>query len=140
MRNTLVVLIGLALAFTLAQPTLADGVPLEIKGVKTVNSDALIALIQSTDNLVIIDARVAAEYAEAHIEGAISLTDTDMTEALLARQVKSKDTPVLFYCNGLKCGRAAHALRQALTWGYRNLYYYALGMTEWKRRELPLVH
>jgi rhodanese-related sulfurtransferase len=60
-------------------------------------------------------------------------------EAMLAQHVKSKDVSVLFYCNGLKCGRAAKATMKAVEWGYRNVYYYALGLEEWKQRELPLM-
>jgi rhodanese-related sulfurtransferase len=28
---------------------------------------------------------------------------------------------------------------KAVEWGYRNVYYYALGLEEWKQRELPLM-
>jgi rhodanese-related sulfurtransferase len=46
---------------------------------------------------------------------------------------------VLFYCNGVKCGRAAKAVEKAVTVGYTRVYYYALGMDEWKAEGLPLV-
>jgi rhodanese-related sulfurtransferase len=68
------------------------------------------------------------------------LIDTDITdEVVLAKHVKAKNAPILFYCNGLKCGRAAKATEKAVGWGYTNVHYYALGLEEWKQRKLPLV-
>ena len=140
MYKLIVTVIGFTLTLGFAPNALADGAPMEIKGAKTVNADAVIELIQKTNNLVIIDNRSLADYEAGHIEGSTRLIDTDITsEAAIAQHVKSKDTPVLFYCNGLKCGRAANAVVKATEWGYQNVYYYALGLEEWKQRELPLV-
>jgi rhodanese-related sulfurtransferase len=140
MRKLLVLMMGLSLLFGLAPAALADGAPLEIKGAKTVNADGVIDLIEKIGNLVILDNRSVADYDAGHIEGAVRLIDTDMAnEAVLAKHVKSKEAPVLFYCNGLKCGRAAKATMKAVEWGYTNVHYYAMGMDEWKQRSLPLV-
>lgn len=140
MRKLLVLMVGLSLVFGLTPAAFADGAPLEIKGAKTVNADAVIDLIEKSGNLVILDNRSVADYEAGHVEGAVRLIDTDMTnETVMAKHVKSKETPVLFYCNGLKCGRAAKATMKAVEWGYTNVYYYATGMDEWKQRSLPLV-
>ena len=139
MRKLFLAMVGAALMFGLT-PALADGAPTEIKGAKTVNADAVIDLIQKVDGLVVLDNRSAADYDAGHIEGAVRLIDTDLTvESVLAKHVKSKDTPVLFYCNGLKCGRAAKATIKAVEWGYTKVFYYAMGLEEWKQRNLPLV-
>jgi rhodanese-related sulfurtransferase len=139
MRNFFAIL-SVALLFSFGPTARADEAPLEIQGAKTVSADTVIALIQKTKDLVILDDRSAADYEAGHIEGAVRLIDTDITsESILAQHVKAKDAPVLFYCNGVKCGRAAKATVKALGWGYNNVYYYALGMEEWKARQLPLV-
>lgn len=138
MRKFLIMLFGAALALTV--PALANEAPMDIKGAKTLNADGVIALIQKTSNIVILDNRSAADYEAGHIEGAVRLIDTDITdEAVLARHAKAKNAPILFYCNGLKCGRAAKATEKAVGWGYTNVHYYALGLEEWKQRKLPLV-
>jgi rhodanese-related sulfurtransferase len=138
MRKFLFMLFGAALALTV--PAMANEAPMDIKGAKTLNADGVIELIQKTSNIVILDNRSAADYEAGHIEGAVRLIDTDISdEAVLAKHVKAKNTPVLFYCNGLKCGRAAKATEKALGWGYTNVHYYALGLEEWKQRKLPLV-
>jgi rhodanese-related sulfurtransferase len=118
----------------------ADDAPMTVAGATTVDADKLIALIEKEPKLVLIDNRREGDFAAGHIEGAVRLIDTDMTgPEVLARHVATNSTPVLFYCNGLKCGRAAAATAKATQWGYTAVYYYALGMDEWKAKNLPLV-
>ncbi len=113
--------------------------PLEIGGAKTVDAAAVIELVQSNASLVIVDTRKEADFNAGHIQGAVRLIDTDMTSPdVLAKVVPAKDTPVLFYCNGLKCGRAAAASKLAVEWGYSNVHYYAKGMEEWRAEGLPV--
>jgi rhodanese-related sulfurtransferase len=142
MESVMTKLAAMVVGFFLALglPAFADGAPMEIKGASSVNADGVIDLVQKHGDLVILDNRSPADFEAGHIEGAVRLIDTDITgEAVLAKHVKSKDTPVLFYCNGLKCGRAAKATMKAVEWGYGKVYYYALGLEEWKQRNLPLV-
>lgn len=119
-------------------PAWADA-PMTIAGATTVDAKAVIALVEGKPDLVIVDTRRAEDYAGGFIEGAVRVLDTDLTEAVLARHVKEKTTPVLFYCNGVKCGRAAKATEMAVRWGYTQVHYYALGMEEWRALGLPLA-
>jgi|SRR5690348_16087866 rhodanese-related sulfurtransferase len=139
MRPLVTLLFGVALLHLGAlQSVSAEEAPLQIAGAHTVNAGQVIALIDSKPDLVIIDSRKPEDFAAGAIEGAISLTDTDMTEGKLAK-IANRARPVLFYCNGVKCGRAAKAVTKAVKWGYKEVYYYALGMTEWEKLRLPLV-
>jgi rhodanese-related sulfurtransferase len=132
--------VSVVLTLGFAKAALAGDGPLSITGATTVNADDLLALVQTSSDLIIVDNRTIADYESGHIEGALHLIDTEMSdEAVLARVVKDKDAPILFYCNGVKCGRAANATAKAVQWGYSRVYYYALGMAEWKKRGLPLV-
>ncbi len=118
----------------------AEEAPREIEGATTLGSEGVVDLILKTAGIVIIDARRKADFDDGHIEGAINIPDTELTsEAVLAQAVTSKSTPVLFYCNGFKCGRAAHATTIAIQWNYSNVFYFAAGMEEWKANRLPLV-
>jgi rhodanese-related sulfurtransferase len=140
MRHLYRLLVGVGLAFGVAQLATAADAPLKIDGATTVNADAVIDLVRSRADLVVIDTRTTADFDAGHIEDAQHLCDTDMPdEAALAKLVASKDAPVLFYCNGVTCGRAANASARAVSWGYTKVYYYALGLAEWKGRGLPLV-
>ena len=127
------------LSFGLSDALALDA-PMEIQGAKTLDSRGVIDLISTTPGVAIIDNRTRADFDSGHIEGAVNIVDTDMTaESALAGAVKSKATPVLFYCNGVKCGRAANATAKAVEWGYSRVYYYALGIPDWKANQFPLV-
>lgn len=52
-----------------------------------------------------IDSRVTADRKEGFIEGSISLPDTDTRCKSLAQAVAALNSPLLFYCNAVKCGR-----------------------------------
>ena len=120
-------------------PAAAQTAPTTIKGATTVDAEKIITLIDSTKDLVIIDNRRPEDYGAGHLEGAIRVLDTDLTPAKLAELVPAKDRPCLFYCNGLACGRAAKAAEMAVGLGCTKVYYYALGMDEWKKLGLPLT-
>jgi len=117
----------------------AQDAPMQIAGAKTINAEQIFELVAKTPNVVILDNRKPEDYAAGHIEGAVRLLDTDVSSETLAKHVATKDTPVLFYCNGVKCGRAAKATEKAVELGYTKVYYYALGMDEWNAQQLPLV-
>jgi rhodanese-related sulfurtransferase len=136
MKN-LFLIVGLCLG--LAVPALAADAPMQITGAKTVDAAQVVDLIGKESKLVVIDARIPEEYKEASIEGAVNIVNTDFTPDTVAKVVPSKSTPVLIYCNGLKCGRAADAVEKAVNYGYTDVYYYALGMAEWKEKKMPLV-
>jgi len=135
-RAVLSIALGLGLIGAAAQ---ADA-PLSISGATTVNAEGVIDLIMNNPGLLILDNRREADFAAGHIEGAVRLIDTDITGPdVLAALAGASDTPMLFYCNGLSCGRAANAVQMAVGWGYSNVNYYALGMSEWNDLGLPVV-
>ncbi len=135
-RTWLVALVALAAA---AVPAAAQEAPTKIEGAVTVTALQIIDLVTKNPDLAILDNRKPEDFAAGHIEGAVRLIDTDVSADTLAKFVKAKDAPVLFYCNGLKCGRAAKAAEKAIGLGYRKVYYYALGMDEWNKQGLPVV-
>ncbi len=138
-RAAVALTIGLLAAHFVASGAQADA-PMSIPGATTVDADGVIELVTGTPGLIILDNRREADYAAGHIEGAIRLIDTDISGPhVLAAHGVEANTPVLFYCNGLACGRAANAVEMAVAWGYSNVHYYALGMDDWTALGLPLV-
>lgn len=121
--------------------TWADSVtaPASISGATTLSAEEVIELILNEPALVVIDSRMDDEYLKGHIEGAISLPDTQMSERALARHVASRDTPLLFYCNGERCRRSTNAITKAQEWGYGNLYWFRGGWLEWRDKKLPVT-
>ncbi len=104
-----------------------------------VSAEELIDLVESTPDLVIIDARKKSDYEKGHIEGAHSLPNTDTTKDTLANLVPSKDHSVLFYCNGVNCGRSVESCKKAIGWGYSNIYWFRGGIEEWLFEDLPVI-
>jgi len=136
--RSLIALFAAAFAFTGAAQAL--DAPEAIDGATTVDADAVIELITSTPDLVILDNRRVADYEAGHIEGAVRLLDADIeSDADISAHVGDKGDPVLFYCNGLSCGRAANAANKAIEFGYSNVFYYARGIEEWRELGLPLI-
>jgi len=113
--------------------------PESINGTTIVAAEGLIELATQQPQLVLIDSRNTADHREGFIEGSISLPNTDTTCESLARIVAALNAPVLFYCNGVKCGRSGRAATIAVACGYSNIYWYRNGMEEWQKKEFPLV-
>ena len=114
-------------------------VPRTIEGTVRVSAEELIVLVESTPNLVILDARKKSDYRKGFIEGAISLPNTETNAKRLAKYIKNKNSPILFYCNGVKCGRSVKAAHIAIEEGYNKIYWFRGGMEEWEAKGLPVI-
>lgn len=112
--------------------------PMSIEGTTKVSADELVNLVETLDDLVIIDSRKASDREEGVIPGSIPITDTDMNAENLAAEVATKDSPVAFYCNGPKCGRSGNAATMAIGLGYSNVYWFRGGWKHWKESGLPI--
>lgn len=121
---------------------LADGKPFapqSIDNVVIVTAEEAIELILDNPDMPIIDSRKRSEYVKGHIEGAISILDTEMTEKVLQELVPDKGVAIMFYCNGVRCLRSSNAIRKAQDWGYTNLIWFRGGWKEWSEKRLPVV-
>ena len=88
MRNKAATLLAVALVL----PTVAAA-DVTIVGAAEVHA----ALVGS--RAVVIDARSAAEFAQAHIPGAISIPAAEVKTSA-ARLPRDRATPLVFYCRG----------------------------------------
>jgi rhodanese-related sulfurtransferase len=142
-RTLLLLLCFSASAWSLAEVSGSAGNPIvspeQIGGARIVNSEQLIEAVTDIPGLVLIDSRVPADRTDGFIEGSINLTDTDTSCTSLAGIAPGRATPVLFYCNGIRCGRSARAARVAVACGYSNVLWFRNGMEEWLEKEYPLV-
>lgn len=83
--------------------------------------------MQSGDALIILDVRTPAEYAEAHIEGAILLPNEDIGDVRPAA-LPILDTEILIYCRS--GNRSAQAAAKLAALGYTKLYDFG-GIKDW---------
>ena len=83
--------------------------------------------IMDTEEVVILDVRTDAEFAEYHIEGAILIPDTDL-EALAPEKLPDKSQKILVYC---RSGRRSEAsARLLIQMGYTAIYDFG-GIIDW---------
>ena len=113
--------------------------PDEIDGAIKVDADGLIREVNSIENLVLIDSRIKRDRKQGYIEGSISLPDENTNCQTLSNYLKNKTRPMLFYCNGPKCGRSVTAVKKAISCGYKKIYWFRGGIEEWSRKGFPLI-
>ncbi len=113
--------------------------PDTIPGTKKVDAEGVIDIVEKISDLIIIDSRIRQDRAQGYIEGSVSLPDIETNCATLAKLIPKKSSPVLFYCNGPKCGRSVKASNKALACGYRNIYWFRGGFEEWKIKNYPYL-
>ena len=101
--HTCLLFIWFSIALLWQTATAGDKIvsPESINGTTIVDAEDLIEKATQQPQLLLIDSRITAD----HREGSISLPNTDTSCESLARIVAALNAPVLFYCNGVKCGR-----------------------------------
>lgn len=114
-------------------------VPPTVEGTTKVTAEQIFDLLDKYPDLVMIDSRKPSDRAKGYIEGSIGLPDTETNAESLAKHVPSKATPILFYCNGIKCGRSVKAAKKAVEYGYTNIYWFRGGWEEWLDKGYPIV-
>lgn len=65
----------------------------------TIDAEQLKSWTHGKQKAVLIDARPAEEYQQAHIPGAINIP-ADRMKAEASHLPKDKTTPIIFYCRG----------------------------------------
>lgn len=113
--------------------------PPTLEGTTKVSAEEVIDLIGKMDDLVIVDARKNSDREKGWIEGSVGLPNTDTTAETLAKVSGDKAKPILFYCNGVKCGRSYESAQKAMSYGYNKIYWFRGGMEEWEAKGLPVV-
>ncbi len=119
--------------------TAGEMTPEFLEGTTRVGAEEVIDLVDEHSDLVIIDARKRSDYQKGHIEGAVNLPNTETTPESLAGVIPSKSTPVVFYCNGVKCGRSVESVQKTVSAGYSQVYWFHGGIQEREAKGLPLV-
>jgi len=125
----------------------AKDTPSALAGVTVVNAAKVQEMMRA--GVAVYDARVAAEYAEAHIKGAKSLPyreksakdagfDKTQDDFALDKLPSDKGTPLIFYCNAGECWKSYKASKVAKDAGYQRIYWYRDGIPDWRSKGLPV--
>lgn len=106
-------------------------VPEKIAGVTTLTADQLIKMLTSDQSPLLVDARIKKDRIYGYIESSISLPDIKTNCDSLKTIIKDKNQDVVFYCNGVQCGRSVVSIKIARSCGYHNLSWFKGGYAEW---------
>jgi rhodanese-related sulfurtransferase len=126
---------------------LATDTPASLAGATVVTAEKAKSLMDG--GAPMIDARVANEYAEAHIKGAKNVPykeksakaadfDAKQDSFDLAKLPADKNAPIIFQCNGAECWKSYKAAHEAMKAGYKKVYWFRGGFPEWKAKGYPV--
>lgn len=106
-------------------------------GFALIDTNGLKNLLDKKEDFLLFDARSPEEYQEVHIKGALSLPVKQFAQhsALLPAD---RSQQIIFYCNGVKCGKSKKAAKKAIALGYNNVFVYAQGIPVWEEKGMPI--
>jgi rhodanese-related sulfurtransferase len=121
--------------------------PASLAGTTVVTAEEAKAMADK--GVLIVDTRVAHEYVELHIKGAVSIPykeksakavnfDARLDHFDLSKLPADKTAPVIFYCNAGECWKSYKAGKTAVKAGYTKVYWLRGGIPEWKAKGFPV--
>lgn len=127
---------------TLGQFIQAADTPEKLEGCKVVSATEASDLMGKGAKMV--DTRVATEYAEEHIKGAISVPYAEKSKKEEAYDMaldsfddsKLPASNMIFQCNGKECWKSFKSCKWALKKGKKDVYWFRGGIPEWKTKAL----
>lgn len=136
----------MALGAVTVSVAMAAETPAALPGVKNVTAEEVKKMLE--DGVPVIDTRVAAEYAEKTIKGAISVPykeksakepgfDASLDQFDLSKLPSNKGAPVVFFCNSGECWKSYKASVVAQKAGYTRINWFRGGFPEWNGKGLP---
>jgi len=139
-------LLALSFGALTTSAAIAAETPAALAGVKSVSADEVKKMLDS--GVPVIDTRVAAEYAEKTIKGALSVPykeksakdpgfDPAQDQFDLGKLPANKGAPVVFFCNAGECWKSYKASVVALKAGYTKVNWFRGGFPEWTGKGLP---
>jgi len=102
-----------------------------------ISTEQLKQFVDQKEKMTLIDARSPAEYREAHISGAINIPEKEFEQAKQQLPAE-KDALLVFYCNGVKCGKSKKVAKLAQPLGYSNILIYSEGIPVWEERNFQV--
>lgn len=124
----------LLITLVLQLPAVANEAPANVHGALTVN--VLQAKHLYDHGALFIDVRPSREWAWGHVHGALHM-DLLSRFAGLAQPRWPRDIPLVIYCDSEVCPRSALAVRQALDWGFTQVFYFRSGYFAWQLFDFP---
>jgi rhodanese-related sulfurtransferase len=147
MKRALVVLLVMSLYLIAGQAIAAKVLtPESINGATVVNAEWV---KQNKGKITVVDARGKTEYVESHIPEAISIPykeksaksvdfDPSKDKWKMNKFPSDKSTPIVVYCNGVKCWKSYKSVVLLVKAGYTNVHWLRDGFPGWQEKGYPL--
>jgi len=113
--------------------------PASLAGIQEITGDELKKWIDTKKKFVLMDNRLKADYDKEHIVGAVLLTVDELVKDPKLAEPYKKDDILVNYCNGVKCWRSPGAILLLKQLGYKNIYWYRVGIPDWVKKDYPTV-
>jgi rhodanese-related sulfurtransferase len=110
---------------------LPDGTsPMGLSGVRTA--------VERGDTLI-LDARPAEDYAEAHIPGALSLPANDFDDRFpeVADSIEQASR-IIVYCSGVECSDSIEVAERLVGFRFKSISVFEQGFRAWAAAHLPV--
>lgn len=133
MKTNKVFVLTIFFSFCLFVTSLTAAIP----AYKVVTTGELKKMLDDNIEMTVIDARNPEEYQEVHIKGAINIPVKEFVR-YQEKLPKDKTAKIIFYCNGIKCGKSKKAAQKAIDLGYTNISVYADGIPVWEEKGMPI--
>ncbi len=140
MKKVLTVFVALTILLVAGQVMAAKVLtPETIDGVTTVDASWV---KQNQGSLTIVDARKKGEYVEKHVPGSINIPykeksaktpdfDPSKDKWDISKFPADKSTPIVVYCNGVKCWKSYKTAARLAKQGYTNVNWLRDGFPGW---------
>ncbi len=93
-----------------------------------------VAVKIAENKTLVVDARPQkTKYDKGHIPTAINIPFSQF-DALKGKLPRELDTPIIFYCGGLKCKLSHKSAARAIALGYKNVSVFTQGYPNWKKQ------
>ena len=103
----------------------------------TVTRDELKLMIDSGDDLNLVEVLPAKEYESGHLPGAVSLPLENLRQ-LAPTRLPDRDARILTYCGSSDCPMSTRAAEMLEGMGYTDVSEYVAGKADWRHAGLPL--
>jgi rhodanese-related sulfurtransferase len=105
-------------------------------GQTKLTAEQLEELLTKDKTVQLIDVRTPGEFSQGYIKGS-RLFDYSSADFIKKLNTLDKSMPVAVYCAvGGRSGKTAQKLKEL---GFKNIYDFPGGMTEWKAKQKPIV-
>ncbi len=138
MKTLLTTLMTLTLLFTAPLFGAAEkkDSPKTVEGAITIDASEAKKLFD--DGVLFIDVRKDKDWQAGRIPGAEHLELKKVFSKETLSELVEQDQRVVLYCNGEKCMRSSKATAKAVSWGFKNVYYFRGGLPAWKVAKYPV--